>query len=171
MTTLVLGPRPPELQALIDKRRELGLDGHDEVWNGVYVMAPFADLSHGAVKSRVVRIVDPLAEAAGLVPGDSFNLGDAQSFRVPDAGWHWQLPKGVYAATAAIVLEVLSPDDRTFDKLPFYAAHHVQEVLVASPVTHTMCCWQLQNGAMVETDRSALLDLQMKTLAARLDWP
>lgn len=171
MTTLVLGPRPPELQALIDRRRELGLDGHDEVWEGVYVMAPFADVSHGALKSRVVRIVDPLAEAAGLVPGDSFNLGDAQSFRVPDAGWHWRLQKGVYAPTAAIVLEVLSPDDRTFDKLGFYAAHDVQEVLVADPTSRTLRCWQLRDGALVETDRSALLGADMHLLTGRIVWP
>ncbi len=48
MRTVVLGERPPELEALIDKRRRLGLDGHDEVWDGVYVMAPHAHSDHGS---------------------------------------------------------------------------------------------------------------------------
>jgi hypothetical protein len=34
MRTVVLGPRPPELDALIARRRSLGLDTHDEVWKG-----------------------------------------------------------------------------------------------------------------------------------------
>ncbi len=36
MTTVVLGERPPELEAYLDRRRVLGLDGHDEMWDGVY---------------------------------------------------------------------------------------------------------------------------------------
>ena len=171
MTTLVLGPRPPELQALIDKRRELGLDGHDEVWDGVYVMAPFAAGGHGRLKSQLVRHIDVRAEAAGLTPGDSFNLGEANDFRVPDAGYHWTFRQRVYYDTAAIVLEVLSPDEDPESKLSFYAAHHVQEVLVADPRGHTLRCWQLRDGALIETDRSALLDVAMATLTAQVDWP
>jgi hypothetical protein len=36
MTTVVLGDRPPELEALVKRRRKLGLDTHDEVWEGDY---------------------------------------------------------------------------------------------------------------------------------------
>ena len=34
MRTVVLGPPPAELQALIARRHSLGLDGFDEVWKG-----------------------------------------------------------------------------------------------------------------------------------------
>ncbi len=40
MRTVVLGPRPPELQALVERRRALGQDLHDEVWHGDYHVAP-----------------------------------------------------------------------------------------------------------------------------------
>jgi hypothetical protein len=32
--TVVLGPRPPEIEALIEGRRRLRQDGHDEIWQG-----------------------------------------------------------------------------------------------------------------------------------------
>ncbi len=171
MTTLVLGPRPPELQALIDRRRKLGQDGHDEVWDGVYVMAPFARTHHGALKGRIIRRIDPLADAAGLVAGDSFNIGRKDDFRVPDAGWHRELPDAVYVPTAALVLEVLSPDDRTFEKFDFYAAHGVQELLVADSDRRTLRCWRLIDGRYVEHPRSALLDIAITELIAGLHWP
>jgi hypothetical protein len=42
-------------------------------------------------------------------------------------------PETVYLPTAAVVVEIVSPDDETYDKLPFYAAHGVNEVLVSDP--------------------------------------
>jgi hypothetical protein len=36
MKTVVLGPRPQALEALIQRRQALGLDIHDEVWDGAY---------------------------------------------------------------------------------------------------------------------------------------
>ncbi len=44
MRTVVLGPPPAELEALIARRHSLGLDGSDEVWKGEYHMAPVAHL-------------------------------------------------------------------------------------------------------------------------------
>jgi len=36
MKTVVLGPRPQALEALIRRRQEQGLDTFDEVWEGTY---------------------------------------------------------------------------------------------------------------------------------------
>jgi hypothetical protein len=36
--TVVLGPRRPELEALLERRRALGQDLFDEVWAGDYHM-------------------------------------------------------------------------------------------------------------------------------------
>ena len=46
MTTLVLGPRPPELKALLERRRQAGVDRLDEVWQGVLHMVPAPGLEH-----------------------------------------------------------------------------------------------------------------------------
>ncbi len=171
MTTLVLGPRPPELQALIDRRRLLGLDGHDEVWDGVYHVAPHAHTHHGVVADEIKGRIFSQAKRAGLVPGDSFNVGQPHDFRVPDGGYHRAMPDGVYASTAALLLEVLSPDDETFAKFGFYAEHGVEELIVADPAARTVRCWHLTEGEYVEHPRSALLGLSMAGLAAEVDWP
>ena len=34
MSTVVLGQPPAELEALLARRDQLGLDGHDELWQG-----------------------------------------------------------------------------------------------------------------------------------------
>jgi hypothetical protein len=38
--TLVMDPPPAEFEALIERRRRLGLDRRDEMWEGVYHLAP-----------------------------------------------------------------------------------------------------------------------------------
>jgi hypothetical protein len=68
--TVVLGPPPAELKALIARRRSLGLDGFDEVWKGEYHMAPMAHPFHGYVCDRVTVLLEPLVRRAGLIrPG------------------------------------------------------------------------------------------------------
>lgn len=171
MRTVVLGERPVELEALIEKRRRLGLDGHDEVWDGVYVMAPHAHSDHGIVAEEVKGLLFRRAKAASLLPGDSFNVGEPQNFRVPDGGYHRTRPGTLYVPTAALILEVLSPDDETFTKFDFYAAHGVEEILVADPETRTVRCWHLVDGSYVEQPSSALLDVAMSTLESEIDWP
>ena len=39
----------------------------------------------------------------------------------------------MYLATAALVVEIVSPDDHTWEKLEFYAAHSVDELLIVDP--------------------------------------
>lgn len=170
MKTIVLGEHK-EVAELIERRRSLGLDGHDEVWDGVYVMAPFAHSNHGRLKSQLVYALEQRARSAGLLSGDSFNLGEKDNFRVPDAGYHRELPGVLYVPTAALVLEVLSPDDETFAKFDFYAAHGVDELMVADPEARTVRSWHLVDGAYVEQPRSALLDVEVATLVAEVDWP
>ena len=40
MPTLVLGTPLPELEALLERRRQAGVDRLDEVWQGVHHMVP-----------------------------------------------------------------------------------------------------------------------------------
>jgi len=49
-----------------------------------------------------------------------FNLGVSEhDYRVPDGGLHRQRPRGVWQATAALVIEILSPHDESWEKPPF----------------------------------------------------
>lgn len=53
MSTVVLGEPPAELEALLARRRALGLDGHDEVWAGAHHVAPHAHSDHGIVEAEL----------------------------------------------------------------------------------------------------------------------
>jgi hypothetical protein len=48
---------PSEFKRLVRQRRVTGADRFDEVWDGVYVMAPLADNEHQSF--RVVRKSPP----------------------------------------------------------------------------------------------------------------
>src|SRR4051812_17515 len=127
MSTLVLGTRPPELEALLERRHRAGADRRDEVWEGTLHMVPGPSFEHARVSQQLAELLGPLASAAGLLATMSdFNLGESeQDFRVPDGGLHRPGATGVWLATAALVVEILSPDDESRQKLPFYAAHDV----------------------------------------------
>ena len=169
--TVVLGPRPHELEAFLARRKALGLDLHDEVWEGVYHVAPAAHPSHGFVEHELAVFLDGPAKAAGLVATGSFNLGTPDDYRVPDQGYHRALPGEVWVPTAAVVAEVVSPDDETWAKFDFYAAHGVEEILIADPRQGTVRCFRLTGTGYVEGDRSEVLDVAMDALTAALPWP
>lgn len=87
-----------------------------------------------------------------------FNLGTGpQDFTVPDGGVV-AAPTGSYAESALLVVEVLSPDDATFDKFAHYSAHGVPELVLADPRTRAVRCWPLQDAGYVETPGSELLE-------------
>ena len=134
MPTLVLDPQPVELEALIERRRRLGQDLLDEVWDGVLHMNPAPSGRHADIAQQLAVLLDQPARRAGLVPMLSiFNLGEPGNYRVPDGGLHRQREDRVYYPTAALVAEIVSPDDETWKKLEFYAAHEVDELLIVDP--------------------------------------
>jgi hypothetical protein len=173
MPTLVLGSPPPELEALLERRRRAGADRLDEVWQGVHHMVPGASFEHAHVAQQLGELVGPLARAAGLVPTmHEFNLGESeQDFRVPDGGLHRPGAAGVWLSTAALVVEILSPGDETWQKLPFYVAHDVDELLIVDPAERTVAWLGLRDGEYEPVRRSALIELGPAELAEQLDWP
>jgi len=173
MATLVLGTPPPELQALLERRRRAGVDRLDEVWQGVRHMVPGPSFEHAHVAQQLGELLGPLARAAGLVPTlHEFNIGESErDFRVPDGGLHRPGAAGVWHATAAVVVEILSPDDESWQKLPFYAEHHVDEVLLVDPATRTVTWLALRDGDYRPVAVSGLIALGPSELAERLDWP
>jgi Uma2 family endonuclease len=173
MTTLVLGTPPPELEALLERRRQAGVDRLDEVWQGVRHMVPGPSIEHAHVSQQLAELLGPLARAAGLWPTMSaFNVGESEhDFRVPDGGLHRPGAAGVWHATAAAVVEILSPGDESWQKLPFYATHDVDEVLLVDPAKRTVTWLALVDGEYAPVQQSGLLDLGPAELVERLDWP
>ena len=78
---------------------------------------------------------------------------------------------GVYLPTALVVLEVLSPQDETFNKFGFYHAHGVDEILVAEPSERTVVCWAREKSEYLPTTRSKVLKISMAAVQADVRWP
>lgn len=171
MKTVVLGEPPPEIVAFLTRRHALDQDRSDEVWEGDYHVVPAPHPWHGVVHTRLMVALDPLARAAGLVGGNEFNLGVLGDFRVPDGGFHRGVPSEVFVPTAAIVIEILSPGDETWEKFGFYARHGVEEVLIVDPGTRHVRWFALAGAGYKEAGASRLLAVTAEELVAAIDWP
>ena len=170
MRTVIVGHNP-ELEAWIARRRACGQDRFDEVWDGEYHMAPAPHHWHGYLDDQLGQVLGPLAAAAGLVSSTAFNLGELGNFRVPDRGLHRELSDEVWVPTAAMVVEVVSPDDESGLKFDHYAAHQVDEVLIADPRSRELQLFVLTDGRYERADRSELLGVTVDELHAAIRWP
>jgi len=173
MPTLVLGTPPPELEALLERRRLAGVDRLDEVWQGVRHMVPGPSFEHARVATQLTLLLDAPARGAGLLLAmHEFNLGESEhDFRVPDGGLHRPGAAGVWLSTAAIVVEIISPGDETWQKLPFYAARDVDEVLIVDPTERSVTWLGLRVGEYEPVGRSGLIELGPVELCEQVDWP
>jgi len=171
MSTLVVGEQP-WITEVIERRRALGQDLYDEVWEGVYHVAPNAGTEHGQVGFQVLMALASQADRLGLVGTQPFNLGTGKTdFRVPDGGWFDRAQAGVYAATARVVLEVLSPGDETYEKFAFYLERGVAEILVAHPTERWIRCYVKTGPEFNERPGSQVFDMTMAQLVALIHWP
>lgn len=125
---------------MLEERRRLGHDRFDEVWEGVLHMVPPPPTVHKRVESNLQdvlkRIVAPRGFEVFHDPGlyDPAVPGQA-SYRVPDlavvASEHLTM-RGI-EGLAELVVEIISPNDESRDKLPFYARVGVREVWLLDP--------------------------------------
>ena len=173
MATLVLGPPPPELQALLERRRRSGLNRLDEVWEGVLHMIPAPGHAHARIAQQLAEVLGPLARAGGLeATMHEFNVGESEhDFRVPDGGLHRPGAAEMWHPTAALVVEIVSPGDETWEKLPFYAKRAVDEVLIVDPEMRTVDWLALTHDEYRDVERSGLIELGPRELAEQIDWP
>jgi Uma2 family endonuclease len=125
-------------EALLEQRRRTGVDRWDEVWEGVLHMVPPPSDPHQAFGTYLLLALGPIATAAGLESrhkGGYFRA--AEDYRQPDllfARREHFTHRGL-EGPAELVVEILSPGDESRDKLGFYAAMSVSEVLLVDPVT------------------------------------
>src|SRR4029077_2514417 len=122
MRTLILDPPAVGLDELLERREALGPDHRDEVWEGVLHINPPPSYKHERVSSSLHRLLGPYADAAGLEIVGTVGIGVKDNNRVPDltlqrpqdAAPQWQ-------QTAALVIEIVSPGDESYEKFSFYA--------------------------------------------------
>jgi hypothetical protein len=172
MRTLVLDPPTAGLDALLEGRRRSGLDRIDEIWEGVYHVVPASSHTHAVIEAKLMRLLGPPADAAGLQLSGQCNLGESEhDFRVPDCALHRPGAHGIWHPTAALVVEVVSPNDEAWEKLSFYAAYRVDEVLIVNPQERSVSWLALEDDGYRPIAHSGLVDLGTQRLAEQLDWP
>jgi Uma2 family endonuclease len=172
MRTLVLDPPTAGLDKLLERRRRSGLDRLDEIWEGVLHMVPAPTDGHGDIESQLHRIIGAPAKQAGLRMIGQSNLGESEhDFRVPDSALHRPGGAGTWHPTAALVIEIVSPGDESWEKLSFYAAHDVDEVLIVDPQERSVDWLALSSGEYRPVEHSSLIDLGPDELAEQIDWP
>jgi Uma2 family endonuclease len=68
-------------------------------------------------------------------------------------------------------VEIVSPGDETWKKLPFYGARGVDEVLIVDPLERVVHWLGLRGGEYEPIERSALIDYGPGLLAEQISWP
>jgi Uma2 family endonuclease len=123
------------------ERRSKGLDRWDEMWEGVLHMTPAPNVEHQRIVTEVAVFLRPHLRNTGrgtLIAGINVfrEASAAPDYRIPDltfvaAGRESLLQvDGVRGGAPDTVIEIRSPGDETYEKLPFYAALGVGEVIV-----------------------------------------
>ncbi|MGH2914551.1 MAG: Uma2 family endonuclease [Solirubrobacteraceae bacterium] len=171
MRTLLPDPPPPPFERLLAERERWGADRRDEVWEGVLHISPPASHEHEQIVVELVLVLAPAAKAAGLQLTGAVAIGDQDDYRVPDLAVHRPGASAQWHPTAALAVEVLSLNDETWQKLDFYAAHAVDELVIVDGGARTINWRALNQGAYAPVKRSSVLDLSADQLVRRIDWP
>lgn len=166
-------------QQLVADRRATGADRYDEVWEGIYMMAPMPNTEHQQIVSRFVSILEELVGWPGLgtvAPG--VNVSDRkenwiQNYRVPDAavaikggvvedcGTHWY-------GGPEFLIEVVSEGDQTQEKIAFYTKLGVGELLIINRKPWSLELHRVEDDGQVTVATS---DFQTATLLTSAKLP
>jgi Uma2 family endonuclease len=169
MRAVVVHVREEELA----DRRAKGLDRWDEMWEGVLHMTPAPSLEHQRILDRMIEFLGPRLRESGrgtLVSGINVFGADA-NYRIPDLTFvaagreHVLHQDGVRDEGPDALLEIRSPEDETYDKLPFYAALAVREVIVCHRDTKEPEIFRLAGSQYVAVQRDAEGGLVSEVLA------
>lgn len=147
---------------LIARRRRLGQDKFDEVWNGVYVMAPLANDEHQDVVGGLCTLLTMNVqwERKGLVrPGVNVsNHRDEwkKNFRCPDVAVFLKDTRAINCGTfwfggPDFAVEVTSPGEKVTKKLSFYAEVGTRELLILGRSPWKLSLYRL-NDAELQLD-------------------
>ncbi len=132
---------PSELKRLIRRRRRCGGDRFDEVWEGVYVMAPLADNEHQSLGFKLaIAFTEALGSPEKIQVFPGCNVSDQperwkRNYRCPDvavflAGNPAEDRKTHWFGGPDFAAEVLSRFDKSRKKFGFYKSVGVRELLL-----------------------------------------
>jgi Uma2 family endonuclease len=164
--------------ALLEQRRRLGLDRWDEMWEGVLHMAPAAANEHQRMVGELLVFLVPLLRRTGRgTIRIGINVFDEASplenYRIPDltfvAAGRERLfaDDGIRGGGPDAVIEVRSPGDESYDKLPFFAKLGVREVLIIDRDTKRVDAFRLQSGQYSRQEPGAQVEVVSEALGIR----
>jgi len=158
----------PYVEEKLKAEREVsGADRFDEVWDGVYVMPPLANNEHQdlgfdlAVIFHSVIVGIPGARVYNTVNVSDREAGWKENYRIPDiavmlpggrsknCGTHW-------CGGPDFITEILSADDQTREKTPFYSQIGVRELLLVDRDPWQLELYRLQGADLVLAGMSSL---------------
>ena len=171
-------------ERLIQERRHSGDDRYDEVWDGVYIVSPLPNTEHQWIIQRFCFAFETTIGETGLgmvLPGANVSDLDDQwehNHRSPDVvvflnennardlGTHW-------IGGPDFAVEVISRNDRSREKLDYYAKLGTREVLLVDRFPWALELYRLQEGALVlegksTADRPEVLASEVLPLTFRL---
>ena len=158
-------------ESLLDERRRLGLDVFDEVWEGVLHMVPPPSGEHQRLELELGSVFLLAGKRQGLVASNETGLFAADDdYRVPDIVVARPVNcthRGV-DETAELVVELRSPGDESYEKLPWYAARGVTEMLIVDPATRRFELYRNHGGAATIVAPDEAGGVTLDTLGVRL---
>ncbi len=151
----------PLLEAeLIADRQERGIDGFDEVWDGVYVMSPLANDEHQYLVKELTMIIGTVIDWQKLGqtrPG--INISDrhddwTSNYRIPDVAVYLNGTKAencgaFWYGGPDFAVEIVSDGDKSRDKLDFYADVGTRELLIIDRHPWQLTLFHLDDGTLV----------------------
>lgn len=166
-------------------RRAKGLDRRDEMWDGVLHMTPAPSLEHQRILDELIAFLLPHLRQTGRgAMRSGINVfrdpvGD-RDYRIPDLTFvaggreHILQPDGIRGGGPDAVIEIRSPEDETYEKLPFFAALAVTEVIVCDRDTKQPEIFRLAGAGyeVLPADRegwlvSAVLGVRLRQVDGR----
>jgi Uma2 family endonuclease len=157
MDTLIVDPHLSE--RLIEERRTRGADHFDEVWEGVYLMAPAPNDEHQDLTGGFTEVLRTVVDRAGLGktrPG--INLASdpddwGHDFRVPDVAVFLNGSKAVCEGTywtgpPDLLVEIVSLWDKSREKLGFYEKVGARELLIVDRSPWQLELYRLRSGTL-----------------------
>ena len=154
-------------QAWLDERRRLGQDRHDEVWDGVYHVVPSPTVWHQAFEYDLQTALRKIALPLGLRVFHELDILDRRkgetNYRQPDISVVsrsdiMESGRGINGH-AELVVEVLSPNDGSYEKFAFYAACGIPEYWIVHPQTRVFEVYVLTDGVydLVQPDANGVV--------------
>jgi len=120
-------------EAFLAARESKGLHKLDERWEGEWHLVNPPRSWHNLLNTALFRVLVVLAEEHSLV-------SSCEAMGIFGAKDDWRIPDQVHCrpehvtdagvSSAELVVEVRSPGDDSYAKLPFYAARGIAEVLI-----------------------------------------